>query len=283
MRVPQIQHHFHGSSDLKPPPPPPPLALTQGERPVPPKEMAPDGARSLIPLPPTMPLPRPPPKLSSGPMLPTPPLMPPPAHAVILARKDVHVDEQAVAARLRPPPPIVQPPPDDTRPSFVHRHVEEARSPNWDQAHNHRWSLGKSLFRKRMYKPVPDWVVMVSDWSAKSFVAVALLMCGFTMYYYGTNQDSTSVWATHAATLVGCIFNLGLFESMKCVVIGCVALVKAETAKRQSELDARILRMALKSQRQHQGTKNRRQVFPPSPPRALTLPAPLQLHKGTLY
>lgn len=93
----------------------------------------------------------------------------------------------------------------------------------------------------------------------------------FVIFVFGTYLEPKQVWATHAATAVGCVVNVGLFESLKCIVVACVALVKDETLKRQAEIAARKARMALKAQRLQDRTRHRRQVDPgpeslPPPP-----------------
>lgn len=261
LRVPQIRQHALdplGQVSSAPPPPPPAAvpALENMRRPMVPLELPPPGAiRMLAQLPGmTVPPPRPPPRLHPG-MQPSPPAMPPPSNAVILARKDFNVDDQITAARARPPSSNVTPPPNANPLGFVHG-GEDLQTPTGRlpvisvTEARHRWSFSKGLSRRRAYRPVPDWVVTVSDWLTKSFAFIIMIECGFIMSWFAAYQNMATMWATHAATVVGLLVNLGLFEAVKCVVIACVALIKDETVKRQATHDARSLRMALKSQRQ---------------------------------
>ena len=67
--------------------------------------------------------------------------------------------------------------------------------------------------------------------------------------YYGLYMPSGSIWATYAATACGLLLNFLVLETMKCVVLGCVELLRHETARREAELAARRAREVLKEQR----------------------------------
>jgi hypothetical protein len=103
--------------------------------------------------------------------------------------------------------------------------------------------------------PVPDWVVCLTSSLVNIFMFGIVTECCIFILYFGSYMKPGVVWATHGATFIGFVVNLGLFESVKCVVVGCVALVKDETAKRQAEIAARRARMALKAQRLQDRTR----------------------------
>jgi len=288
LHVPAIQQHVDGL--VPPPPPPPPLALPGWDKPMPPEEGEPPAsAQQLAPYkPPSLssrPLPRPPPKLPQRALLPTPPVGPPPAHAIILAKKTgfSSIDEAALVKKVKPPP-MVPKLPEEAMPSFVRRN-QPAEAPDIVA---HRVLQGHAAPASRLGavpekppKPVPDWIVKASHAATQTFVGGSILGSCFFIIYWGVYLESRAQWATHAATIVGCIMNLGVFESMKCVVIACVNLVKSETEKRQEELHARKERMALKAQRLQERAARRRRATQAAKGSAPRPPLSPQLPKQT--
>lgn len=223
--------------------------------------------------------PKPPPKVRGKALLPTPPSGPPPAHAIVLAKgkpQDFSSSSglQAVLAKAKPPPPLVHPP-SEPLPSFVYRASSQAAlqaimdgrengskasaleplPPKAPPLNDTRAFAALPPIVKEYVpldkgpKPVPEFVVKVSVWTVYLFVFWIFVYSISIIAYYGVYMASSSIWATYAATLCGCLLNFGIFESMKCVILGCVELVKHETVRRQAELDARRTRMVLKEQR----------------------------------
>lgn len=101
---------------------------------------------------------------------------------------------------------------------------------------------------EKMPTPVPDFIRDMGHLIVRAFMGLAILNSSFFIICYGLYLPASALWATHAATFVGCLVNLGFFESVKCIVMACVALVKDETVKRQAAEDARKARMLLKAQ-----------------------------------
>eukprot|EP00435_Cladocopium_sp_Y103_P005745 s1402_g1.t2 len=222
--------------------------------------------------------PKPPPKVRGKALLPTPPSGPPPAHAIVLPKgkpQDFATGSelQAVVAKAKPPPPLVHPPAEPL-PSFVYRGNSQALQTIMDsRERGPKASALEPLPPKapplndtmafsalppivkeyvppeRGPKPVPEFVVKVSVWTVYLFVFWIFVYSISIIGFYGVYMASSSIWATYAATLCGCLLNFGILESMKCIILGCVELVKHETVRRQAELDARRTRMALKEQR----------------------------------
>lgn len=225
--------------------------------------------------------PKPPPKVRGKALLPTPPSEaagPPPAHAIVLPKgkpQDFATSSelQAVVAKAKPPPPLVHPP-SEPLPSFVYRGNSQALQTIMDsRERGPKASALEPLPPKapplndtmafsalppivkeyvppeRGPKPVPEFVVKVSVWTVYLFVFWIFVYSISIIGFYGVYMASSSIWATYAATLCGCLLNFGILESMKCIILGCVELVKHETVRRQAELDARRTRMALKEQR----------------------------------
>jgi len=225
--------------------------------------------------------PKPPPNMpGKATLLPTPPAGPPPAHAIVLAKgrpqdfASGNVDLQAVVSKAKPPAPLVHPP-SEPLPSFVYRVPSQAlqsiadargKSPKASaleplppKAPPASESLAFAALPNvaKEYvppeqgpKPVPEVVVKVSVWIVYVFVFWIFVHSVAIIALYGVYMSNRHIWATYAATFCGCLLNFGILESMKCVILGCVELVKHETVKRQAELDARRTRMALKEQRQ---------------------------------
>lgn len=266
LQVPSvIQSHKAG---MPPPPPPPRLhePLRPGEMPLPPEDGDATVIRKLtvfkgdkagIRGPP----PKPPPPKGKAVFKPTPPSGPPPAHAYILARKGANadIDEDALIKKARPideitpRPPDSEPPPGHTRTMPPEPPGRPQLKPVTPAGKEKEDLLKKPLTAEQVASlephPVPDWVVALSSWSVNLFMFGLVFECCLFIVVYGSYLEPSGVWATYGATLVGFIVNLGLFESMKCVVVACVALIKDETAKRQAEIAARRARMALKAQR----------------------------------
>lgn len=278
--VPAVKPHVDTLG--APPPPPPPMAMQGWTRPLPPEEdRPPEGIQQLVAFkPPSQSLralPKPPPKPAQRLLVAKPPAGPPPAHAIVLAKKTAlaNTDESALLARIKPPPLAPRPPQGDA-PSFVRR----SGPPEPAQVVAQRIAEGHAAPPKRLGaapekppRPVPDWVVQASYGATQIFVFGTILISCFLLLYWGVYLQPRTQWATHGATFTGCIMNLVVFESLKCVVIACVSLVKLEMEKRQEELYARKLRMQLKAQRlQERATKRRRaedasrSSGPPPPP-----------------
>jgi len=151
-------------------------------------------------------------------------------------------DRAPKASALEPLPPKA-PPISDTMafaalPPIIREYVPQERGP----------------------KPVPEFVVKVSVWTVYLFVFWIFVYSISIIGFYGVYMASSSIWATYAATLCGCLLNFGILESMKCVILGCVELVKHETVRRQAELDARRTRMALKEQRQKERRSRQQEI-----------------------
>ncbi|CAE7211555.1 ttn-1 [Symbiodinium microadriaticum] len=225
--------------------------------------------------------PQPPPNMpGKATLLPTPPAGPPPAHAIVLAKgrpqdfASGNVDLQAVVSKAKPPAPLVHPP-SEPLPSFVYRAPSQAlqsiadargKSPKASALEplppkappaNESLAFAALPNVAREYvppeqgpRPVPEVVVKVSVWIVYVFVFWIFVHSVAIIALYGVYMSNRHIWATYAATFCGCLLNFGILESMKCVILGCVELVKHETVKRQAELDARRTRMALKEQRQ---------------------------------
>lgn len=105
--------------------------------------------------------------------------------------------------------------------------------------------------------PVPDWIVSASR-ACVNFIVIGLVVecCAFIIIF-GAYLEPTVVWVTHASTIVGSLVCLGLFESVKCLVVAGVALVSEEAAEKEEEARARRERMALKAQ----GLQDRSALF----------------------
>lgn len=128
--------------------------------------------------------------------------------------------------------------------------------------------------RRKLLRPVPDWVVWLTKNLVHAFMIISVVMCCLITVTFGIYMHPGVIWATHAATIVGSFVNLGLFETVKCVVIACVALVKDETAKRQAEIAARKARLALKAQRLRERSSNPWRRPPDKPPPKALPPLP---------
>jgi len=290
-KVPSIQPHKVGM----PPPPPPPRPhqpLQPGEMPLPPEDGEPSVTRRLTvfkgdkagirrgdrP-------PKPPPPKSKEVFKPTPPSGPPPAHAYILARKGAgDIDEAELIKKARPigeitpRPPDSEPPPGLTRKAVPPEPPRPGGPPGGPALKpvkpgqpEEPEPLKKQFLDPPVEpNPVPDWVVALSSWMVNLFMLGLVIECCLFIIIYGVYMEPNLVWATHGATIVGVIVNLGLFESVKCIVVACVALIKDETAKRQAEIAARRARMALKAQRLQDKSRRWRQDMPlpslPPPP-----------------
>lgn len=266
MKVPAIRPHEGGEEMLPPPPPPPPRLTLPGwnREAKPPEEREPPSMQQLVAYkPPSLsskPLPKPPPKPPpSAAQKPRPPSGPAPAHAIILAKKGaMSGEEEDELSRRMKPPPLLPKLPEGLAPAFVRRNVVPE-----DDVFNKRdvFREGEKRGRARPLSVVPDWVLHASFWAVQCFVAGFILGCCFFIIYWGVHLESHEQWATHAASVVGCVINFGVFESLKCVVIACVNLMHMESLKRQEELDARRLRMQLKAQRLgEKKAKRRRKV-----------------------
>eukprot|EP00933_Yihiella_yeosuensis_P081521 TRINITY_DN95138_c0_g1_i1.p1 TRINITY_DN95138_c0_g1~~TRINITY_DN95138_c0_g1_i1.p1 ORF type:complete len:1133 (+),score=304.35 TRINITY_DN95138_c0_g1_i1:339-3401(+) len=258
--------------------------------------------------------PKPPPKLPSTLMKAKPPPGPPPAHAIVLAKPMAigdapasQRDHKAILARAKPKPPsFLVHPPTEPVPDFVHKgagmqtavtgimesrlQVPKAGLPTQKLppgAPQLQGPIGASPYsgleivgggvlkpKSKPPKPVPNWVRDASDWMVKVFVFGVVLESAFFIIVFGAYLDSSIVWATHAATITGCLVNLAIFESVKCVVIACVNLFKDELVKRQADEIARRARMALKAQRQQEKTSKFSRRAPSS---QLQLHSPVKL------
>ena len=233
--------------------------------------------------------PKPPPKVRGKALLPTPPSGPPPAHAIVLPKGKPQdfassSELQAVVAKAKPPPPLVHPP-SEPLPSFVYRASSQALQTIMDNRDRAPKAsaleplppkappisdtmafaalppiIREYVPQERGPKPVPEFVVKVSVWTVYLFVFWIFVYSISIIGFYGVYMASSSIWATYAATLCGCLLNFGIFESMKCVILGCVELVKHETVRRQAELDARRTRMALKEQRQKERRSRQQEI-----------------------
>lgn len=278
-KLPSVQQHPSG---LAPPPPPPPRPddpMRRSELPPPPE--AGEGTRKLVEFRGGesgglgQVQPRPPPKRPQGTFQPTPPQGPPPAHAIVLAKRGgvTGIDEEAIVKRAKPPA-VPPKPPQEMLPAFVRKSLQNTATP--DGALGLPPGFPRATFKiqspeEKDPHPVPDWIVWTSQRLVEVFVGGTIAASTFVIFVFGTYLEPKQVWATHAATAVGCVVNVGLFESLKCIVVACVALVKDETLKRQAEIAARKARMALKAQRLQDRTRHRRQVDPgpeslPPPP-----------------
>jgi len=167
---------------------------------------------------------------------PPPPKLPPPSGVrrdeLALAHKQM-LDELAKGRQ-----PLAVPGPGGSNP------FETAR----------RDPVGYTLLAKRAHdakapKPVPDYIVQGSLMAIQIFMLVTALVLIAVITFWGTYLPSEAVYPTYIATIIGIVVNLGLFESVKCIVICCLALVQEESERREFELQARLLRMELKAQR----------------------------------
>lgn len=213
--------------------------------------------------------PKPPAPMPPGPKAPRPPDGPPPPHALLLARKPEPQGARAapraldgklvrsgadgledVRRRLRPLHPVPKPPSEAPPPGVLIRMAEgiaKSREPGNNQValrggfHGGTWA--------QPHAPTPDWAVKAGDALVWLFAMMIIIGSTGVIAYWGTFFDSSVAWATIGASVAGCLVNLGVFESVKCVVFAMVALVADETAKSQVEVSARRARMALKAQR----------------------------------
>eukprot|EP00927_Polykrikos_kofoidii_P034615 TRINITY_DN29335_c0_g3_i1.p1 TRINITY_DN29335_c0_g3~~TRINITY_DN29335_c0_g3_i1.p1 ORF type:complete len:1424 (+),score=297.99 TRINITY_DN29335_c0_g3_i1:49-4272(+) len=293
-----------------PPPPPPPLqdVVRPGVRPPPPParhEARPMMARKALPY--TAGgkggvIPKPPSLKPQVSLRPKPPTGPPPAHAIILKARPwapTNAGVQAAAKRTSmAPPAIPKPPPEASLPSFFHRSKLPADQVGGEETVAKKeetalllanawkkYSEGSrprpSALRRLLWKkppehyPVPDWIVKASVIAVQCFMSLTILMCCLTIVWFGTNFTPAVTWATHGSTIIGCVINTTLFESLKCFVLASLALVKAETIKKQQEANARFARLELKAQRADRpdpwGRKAQKvlksaKIAPPPPP-----------------
>lgn len=272
-------------SGLVPPPPPPPVGGfgQLATLPLPPQDGEPVVHQKLALWqpgprrggPPTM-LPRPPPKMPAAALRPTPPKGPPPAHAIVLARTAgvPGFDQHAIVRASEPPTfvpkPPAMPPPPDVRPVVMAMFNKQAVDDiaRQREADNKNMTIegldpfaaarkdprnavitAKKAHDEKAPKPVPDYLVTASIRVVWAFVASNILVFGAIISIYGTYLPAAAIYPTYVATAIGMFMNLGLFESVKCVVICCLALVHEESMKRDAEMRARRFRMELKSQR----------------------------------
>jgi len=229
--------------------------------------------------------PKPPPKVPSKALMPMPPRGPPPAHAIVLTKAKgggfagTEEEQQAIANREKhekPPTPRVVPPteplPDYVRSGNVQsalhgiiqsrqQGVKASGLPPLPPKAPPAIGGGLSSMAKpaithdfqpeeKPQRPVPEWVVKASNYSCQFFSVIIALQSIGVQIVYGSYLPQRWVAAAKAATFFGLFISLGLFESIKCLICTCVALVKHETVRRQAEKDAARTRMALKQQRQ---------------------------------
>lgn len=280
------------------PPPPPPMHLVTGGFgehamsivAIPPEEGEPMVARSLVPHQagprrggPTAKLPRPPPKMHTAPTA-RPPSGPPPAHAIVLARKAgvAGFDQEELVKQARPPPHVPKPPmekaPANTRrevpavnPKVVDGIAMARKNKDIVQgvadpfAAARQDPVGHVVMQRRAHDekappPVPDWQRDAGLGVVWFIMVVHLLAFIAVITVWGTYLPTSAVYPTYAATVLGIAVNFGLFESVKCVVIACLAMVHDETEKRDIELRARRARLELKAQRFVQRGKHRGEI-----------------------
>lgn len=281
-RIPLVAQETGNSLSL--PPPPPPIGgfghLALATMPVPPEEGEPQVLRGMAVYKapprrggPTGRLPRPPPKPPAVSLQPTPPSGPPPAHAIVLARKAgvPGFDEAEIVKRARPPPPAPKPPQEAPpqslqEPGFVNKQAVDEIAKQRKEASEDPFAAfrrdprGQTLIAKRAHDEkaptlVPDYIMTGSLYAVQLFIVLNILGFVALITIYGTYLPANAVYPTYAATIVGLVLNLGLFESVKCVVICCLAMVHDETEKRDSEIRARRARMELKAQRLQRGRR----------------------------
>jgi len=279
LRVPSIKQHAPG---LVPPPPPPKQQLKEAivakpQAPHPKIEAPPKNARTLQSFQGAGPLvrvqPKPPPKRPQAVMLPTPPSGPPPAHAIVINGKPPKkegpapnaktapkfigtgkemkgdIDLDAVRKRMTGPPPVPKPPPTASLPVFTHKGTPKVSAGPPSIAQVEAQKMLEIQNWQPENKPIKDWVLKTTHYAAWIVVGTLIGNSMFFSLFYGSYLDDISVWATHAATVIGLLVNCGLFETLKCVVLASLALVKDETEKRSYEVDVRRQRMRLKAQR----------------------------------
>jgi hypothetical protein len=99
-----------------------------------------------------------------------------------------------------------------------------------------------------LLKPVPDWVVWTTEGIVYIFVTGLIVESYLFIWAYGTYLQPNAVWATIAATIIGVLVCFLIFESVKCVVLGCIAIVRDEDMKRQEEKRRREERRAGKQE-----------------------------------
>lgn len=279
-KIPAVQRDS-GNALLPPPPPPPVGGFGQlAHRPIPPEEGQPEVERRLEPYKagprrggPTGRLPRPPPKPPSVAMLPTPPSGPPPAHAIVLARKAgvPGFDQEEIVKKAKPPPvvpkpPQEPPPPGRGVPHISHKVVDDIAKKRKDKEKDiiqgvpdpflaarrdprAHVALGKKSHDEKAPVLVPDYVDSMCLYAVNGVLLGFFLCDAAILASWGTYLPPEAVYPTYAATIIGCLVNFMLFESVKCVVITCLAMVHDETEKRDTELRARRARMELKAQR----------------------------------
>ena len=97
--------------------------------------------------------------------------------------------------------------------------------------------------------PLPDMVVSASRWLLRLIVDGHVALCCYLIVAYGYHLRPRAVVAIHGASVIGIVVLFGLLESVKCLVVAAVALVKDESRKRTAEVEQRRERMLLKAQR----------------------------------
>lgn len=208
--------------------------------------------------------PRPPPKKAHAPLRPTPPSGPPPAHAIIVGSPRDKADAGAVPAAKKAKPPMAKPKPPDAPPPVAARKPIERDEMDEEEVKKRMLDPSLLVTHKGIKKepaPVPDVVVWGGHALVKLFVFGTIVTCCIFILAWGCYLEPLTVWTTHAATVVGVLCNLGLFESVKCVVVACIALVREEAIKRQAEIAVRNARKAMKAQHlQEKNRRRRRQV-----------------------
>lgn len=265
------------------PPPPPKGGVGElAHLPVPPREGAPTVKQGMVPYkaaprrggPPSR-LPRPPDKPPSS--VPKPPPGPPPGPGMQLAQRPGvrGFDEEAVRAQARPPPaqpkPPPGPPPTHPRAALPGRGPVPAIGPTkvdgiaraaagaidgvddllrrFRQDPVREVALARQRHDEKAPKPVADYIVSISWGLVTGFAVFNLLAAVAIITFYGTYLPPEAVYPTYAATIVGMVVNMGLFESIKCVVIAAWALVDDGTSARRMTNRGRAIRMMLKRQR----------------------------------
>lgn len=193
-----------------------------------------------------------------------PPVGPPPQHAYMLVRKgqapgtDVNV--------IPPPPPpamIPHPPVEDDRSSRtqpqgaleVAEYLRKLERERYEEIMRQREREAARGQRLKEPVPLPDLVLTASRWLLRLIVDGHIALCCYLILVYGYHLRPRAVVAIHGATLIGSVVLFGLLETVKCLVVAAVALVKDESRKRTAELEQRRERMLMKAQRV--GTKDR--------------------------
>lgn len=186
-----------------------------------------------------------------------PPVGPPPQHAYMLARKGAAPGTDVNVVPPPPPPEMIPHPPvdeetrrDSASSEEVSAYLRRLERERYAEMMRHRErEAAKGVRTSKEPLPLPELVITASRWLLRLIVDGHIALCCYLIGIYGYHLRPRAVVAIHGATLVGSFVLFGLLETVKCLVVAAVALVKDESRKRTAELQQRKERMLMKSQR----------------------------------